>query len=77
MASDKKSALGAVGSAGAGAITGALAFKTIGGVGVAAGGAAFGLTVGPFVAIGAGVGAAGYGLYWLGKQVGRKGRERR
>ena len=75
MASDNKSALSAAGSAGAGAIAGAVAFKAVGGIGVAAGGTAFGLTVGPFIAIGAGVGAVGYGLYWLGKQVGRKDRE--
>ncbi len=32
---------------------------------------AVGVTLGPFIAIGAGVGAVGYGLYWLDKQVGR------
>jgi hypothetical protein len=62
-------ALNAVGSAGAGAAAAAGLHFIVGGVGVAAAGTAVGLTVGPFIAIGAGVGAAGYGLYWLGKQV--------
>jgi len=37
---------------------------------VAAAGTAVGVTLGPFVAIGAGLGTAAYGVYWLGKQVG-------
>jgi hypothetical protein len=62
-------ALNTVRTAGAGAAVGAGLHVIVGSVGVAAGGAALGLTMGPFIAIGAGVGAAGYGLYWLGKQV--------
>jgi len=58
------------GAIGAGA--GAAVYTTIGGVGVAATGTAVGITLGPFIAIGAGAGLAGYGVYWLGKQVGKK-----
>lgn len=56
----------------AGAAAGAAVHVTIGGVGVAATGTAVGITLGPFIAIGAGVGLAGYGVYWLGKQIGKK-----
>jgi len=56
-----------------GAAVGAGTYATIGGVGLAATGTAVGITLGPFIAIGAGVGLAGYGFYWLGKQVGKKG----
>ena len=56
----------------AGAAVGAGAYGVIGGVGVAATGTAVGVTLGPFIAIGAGVGLTGYGLYWLGKQIGGK-----
>jgi hypothetical protein len=55
-----------------GAGIGAGTYGLIGGVGVAATGTAVGITLGPFIAIGAGVGLAGYGVYWLGKQVGQK-----
>jgi hypothetical protein len=41
----------------------------IGGVGVAAGGTAVGITLGPFIAIAATVGLVRYGIYWLGKQA--------
>ena len=54
----------------AGGAAGAGIYATIGGVGVAATGTAVGITLGPFIAIGTGVGLVGYGLYWLGKQVG-------
>ena len=55
-----------------GGAAGAGIYGIIGGVGVAATGTAVGITLGPFITIGAGVGLAGYGLYWLGKQVGKK-----
>lgn len=48
---------------------GAGAYSVIGGIGIAVGGTAVGVTVGPFVVIGAGLGAAAYGLVWLGKQL--------
>jgi len=54
----------------AGAGAGAAAYATIGGIGVAAAGTAVGITLGPFIAIGSGVGLTAYGLYWLGKQIG-------
>ena len=57
----------------AGAAIGAGTSGAIGGIGVAATGTAVGITLGPFIAIGAGVGLTGYGLYWLGKQMGKKG----
>ncbi len=63
-----KAGIAAVGGAGIGAGT----YGIIGGVGVAASGTAVGITLVPFIAIGAGVGLTGYGIYWLGKQVGRK-----
>lgn len=63
-----KAATAGVVGAGAGAAT----YGVIGGVGIAVSGTAVGITIGPFVAIGAGLGLAGYGLYWLGKQVGGK-----
>ncbi len=48
---------------GVGAAAGAGTYGIIGGVGVAATGTAVGVTLGPFIAIGAGVGLTGYGLY--------------
>ncbi len=63
----KKAAISTAG----GAAIGAGIYGTIGGVGLAAGGTAVGITLGPFIAIGAGIGLAGYGLVWLGKQTGR------
>ena len=63
-----KAATAGIVGAGAGAAT----YGAIGGVGIAATGTAVGVTLGPFIAIGAGVGLAGYGVYWLGKQIGRK-----
>ncbi len=62
--------LGALGSTVAGGAAGAGVYGVIGGVGVAAAGTAVGVTLGPFVAIGAGVGLTAYGLFWLGTQVG-------
>ena len=60
----------AAGTAGAG--VGAATYVTIGGVGIAATGTAVGITLGPFIAIGAGLGLTGYGVYRLGKQMGKK-----
>jgi hypothetical protein len=39
--------------------------------GIAATGTAVGITLGPLMTIGAGVGLTGYGIYWLGKQIGK------
>jgi len=58
-----------------GAAAGAVLYSTIGGIGVAATGTAVGITLGPFIAIGAGVGFTAYGLFWLGKQVGQRGKK--
>jgi hypothetical protein len=60
----------AAGVGAAGAAVGAGTYAVIGGVGVVAAGEV-GITLGPFIAIGAGIGLAGYGIYWLGKQIGR------
>ena len=61
----------AAGLGAAGAAVGAGTSAVIGGVGVAAAGSAVGMTLGPFIAIGVGIGLTGYGMYWLGKQIGR------
>ena len=61
----------AAGMGAAGAAAGAGTYAVIGGVGVVAAGTGVGITLGPFIAIGAGIGLAGYGIYWLGKQIGR------
>ena len=52
-----------------GAAIGASTYHVIGGIGIAAIGTAVGVTLGPFIGIGAGVGLGGYSLYWLGKQI--------
>ena len=65
-----KDTVNAVTSAVAGGAVGAGIYATTGGVGLAVGGTAIGVTLGPFVAIGAGVALTGYGIYWLGKQIG-------
>jgi hypothetical protein len=65
-----RQAIGPVASGAAGAGAGLGAYGLIGGVGVAAGGTAVGVTAGPFIAIGAGVALAGYGLVRLGRQIG-------
>lgn len=75
MKEGTKDAVKAAASATVGAGAGAATYATIGGVGVAATGTAVGITLGPFIAIGAGIGLTGYGIYWLGKQVGRKRKE--
>ncbi len=66
----------AVAASAVGAAVGAGTYGAIGGIGVAATGTAVGITLGPFIAIGAGLGAAGYGVYWLGKQVGKKEKDK-
>ena len=70
-----KEPLKAATATGAGAIGGALAYKIIGGIGIAIKGTAVGVTLGPFIAIGAGVGLTGYGIYWLGKQLNKNKQE--
>jgi hypothetical protein len=61
-------AIGAAVAAVVGGVTGAGIFGTIGGIGIVACGTGVGITLGPFIAIGAGVGLVGYGLVWLGSQ---------
>jgi hypothetical protein len=61
-------ALKAVGAAAAGAGVGGLVYGTVGAVGQAVTGSAVGVALGPFVIVGAGLGAAGYGLYRRGRQ---------
>jgi len=70
-----KDGLKAAGAGAAGGLVGAGTYATIGGVGLAATGTAVGITLAPFIAIGTGVGLAGYGLYWLGKKSGGKGQK--
>ena len=72
MKENKKDGLKAVGAGCIGGGVGATVYGIIGGVGIAATGTAVGVTLGPFIAIGAGLGLAGYGIYWVGKQKGRK-----
>lgn len=71
MNNGAKETLKAAASGAAGGVAGAGAYAAIGGVGVAATGTAVGITLGPLIAIGSGLGLAGYGLYRLGKQVGK------
>ena len=59
MTDGQKDALQAAGTAAAGGAAGATVFATIGCIDVAAGGTAVGVTLLPFIAIGAGVGAIG------------------
>lgn len=66
-----KESLKAAASGVAGGVAGAGAYSVIGGVGVVAAGTGVGITLGPFIAIGSGLGLVGYGLYRLGKQVGQ------
>jgi len=74
MKEGTKDRLKAVGAGCIGGGVGAAVHGIIGGIGVAATGTAVGITLGPFIAIGAGLGVAGYGIYWVGKQKGRKGK---
>jgi hypothetical protein len=69
-----KEVLKTTGTSVLGGACGAGLYALIGGVGVTAVGTGIGITLGPFIAIGAGIGGAGYGLVWLGKQIGRKKR---
>ena len=61
----------AIGAGAVGVAAGAGTYGVIGRVGIAAGGTAVGITLGPFITIGAGVGLTAYDIYWLGKQAGR------
>lgn len=72
MREGTKGAIKTVASGVCGAGVGAGVYGVIGGVGLAVGGTAVGLTLGPFIAIGTGIGTLGYGIYWLGKEVGGK-----
>jgi hypothetical protein len=65
-----KETLKAAGSAVVGGTVGAGVSSAIGGMGLVALGGGIGITMAPVVCIGAGVGLAGYGCFWLGKQVG-------
>lgn len=69
MTEGKKDVAKAVGTTAVGAATGAATYASIGGLGLTAVGTGVGITLGPFIAIGAGVFALGYGIFWLGKQV--------
>ncbi len=65
-----KGSIKALVASGVGALTGVGAYSLWGGVGVAVGGTAVGLTLGSFAAVGAGAAGAGYGLYCLGRKAG-------
>lgn len=56
-------------SIGAGALTGGGTYATIGGMGLAVGGTAVGITLGPMILIGSGVALAVCGAYELGKRL--------
>lgn len=66
MGAKKEIATGAAVAA-SGAVGGAAASGIIGGIGLAFCGTAVGITIGPFIAIGAGLSLAGWGIYKLGK----------
>jgi hypothetical protein len=70
MKDGQKELLKSAGSAVGGSVLGAAVYEAVGGLGVAVMGTATGVTLGPFVAIGAGIGLVGYGVFWLGKQTG-------
>jgi hypothetical protein len=72
MKGGAKEAVNAVVSTGVGAAAGAATYGIIGGVGLAVTGTAVGVTLGPFMAIGAGIGLTVYGIFWFGKHVGKK-----
>ena len=67
-----KEVLKTAGTSFLGGACGAGLYGAIGGVGLTAVGTGVGITLAPFIAIGAGVGATGYGLVWLGKQLGKR-----
>ena len=72
MKEKTKAGLKVVGATAAGGTVGAGIYGVIGGgVGLAACGTAIGITLGPFIAIGSGLGLVGYGVYCLGKQIGK------
>jgi hypothetical protein len=73
MTNGKKDLIKAAGTTAVGAAAGATTYGVIGGIGVAVSGTAVGVTLGPFICIGAGIGLTGYGLVWLGKQLGSGG----
>jgi len=54
----------------AGGVGGMVVYKVIGGVGFATGGTAYGITLAPMILIGATVVLTGYGVYWIGTQIG-------
>ena len=69
MKEGAKKTLKCAGAGAVGAAAGFGAHAAIGSIGLALTGTAVGITLGPFIAIGAGAGLLGYGLYWLGKEV--------
>lgn len=71
MREAEKDAIKTAAASVAGGAFGAVIYGIIGGVGLAATGAGFSMTLGPLIAIGAGLGATGYGIFWLGKVLGR------
>lgn len=77
MKKSTKNVLKAAGASAAGGAAGAGIYAAIGGIGLAATGTAIGITLGPFIAIGGAAGLGGYGLYWLGKQIGAVQKKRR
>lgn len=76
MKKGTKDGLKAVGSTAVGGAVGAGIYGIIGGVGVTAIGTGVGITLAPFIAIGASVGFTGYGVYWLGRQIGGKSKKK-
>ena len=69
MKEHTKDVLQTVAATGIGAAAGAGTYGLIGVVEITAGGTSVGITLGPFIAIGASVGFASYGIYWLGKKI--------
>ena len=68
MKEHTKDVLKTVAATGIGAAAGAGTYGLIGVVEITAGGTSVGITLGSFIAIGASVGFASYGIYWLGKK---------
>jgi len=75
MKKGTKDGLEVVGSTAVGGAVGAGIHGIIGGVGVTAIGTGVGITLAPFIAIGAGAGFALYGAFWLGRQIGSKSKK--
>jgi hypothetical protein len=63
-----KEVLKAGGTSIVGGALGAGLYGTIGGIGLTAVGTGLGVTLGPFIAIGAVIGGAGYGVFSLGRR---------